>query len=219
MNELHQNSIAAGRGVPLEEAAGAVVMIHGRGDSAQGILQLADVIKRPGLAFVAPQATNNTWYPHSFLMPTERNEPWLSSALAAVAGVVDEVMAADLATERIVLLGFSQGACLASEFAARNAGRFGGVVALSGGLIGPEGTSRDYSGSLAGTPVFFGCSDIDPHIPVERVHESARVMAGLDGEVDERIYPGMGHTVNRDEIDFVRDLLDRLLAPAEQGEG
>lgn len=181
-------------------------MVHGRGDSAEGILQLAELLSVPGLSYVAPQATNNTWYPYSFLEPVERNEPWLGSALTALGGVLEDVAAAGVSLEKTVLLGFSQGACLTSEFAARNARRYGGVVALSGGLIGPAGTVRDYTGSLDGTPVFLGCSDTDPHIPVSRVHESAGVMEELGARVEKRIYPGMGHTVNQDEIDWVREL-------------
>lgn len=207
MSELHAGAVAARRGEPLATAGAAVVMIHGRGDSAEGILELADVLERPGIAFVAPQAANRTWYPNSFLAPISRNEPWLSSALDAVDGVMTEVARAGVPPERTVLLGFSQGACLASEYAARNARRYGGLAALSGGLIGPDGTDRDYSGSLAGTPVFLGCSDIDPHIPVERVHETGEVLRRLGADVDERIYPNFGHTVNQDEIDAIQALL------------
>lgn len=182
-------------------------MVHGRGDSAAGILQLAQALAIPGLAYVAPQASNNSWYPESFLAPLERNQPWLGSALEALAGTVEEVAQAGVSSADIVLLGFSQGACLVSEFTAGNARRYGGVVAFSGGLIGPEGTPRNYQGPLEGTPVFFGCSDVDPHIPVDRVHESARVMEGLGAQVEKRIYPGMGHTVNQDEVDWVLQLL------------
>jgi predicted esterase len=183
-----------------------MLMIHGRGASAEDILALAAELNHPELAYLAPQAAGSTWYPHSFLAPPASNEPYLSSALAAVAALLDRVAAAGIPPERTVLLGFSQGACLATEFAARN----GGVVGLSGGLIGPGGTPRDYPGSLAGTPVFLGCSDVDPHIPAARVRESAEVLARLGGEVDARLYPGLGHTVNRDEIAAVRAMLGRL---------
>ncbi|NLG08780.1 MAG: phospholipase [Deinococcales bacterium] len=186
-------------------------MVHGRGDSAPGILSLASALEAPGVAYVAPQARHNTWYPYSFMAPMERNEPWLSSALAAVHGAVEEVVAAGVPRERIVLLGFSQGACLASEYLARHAQRFGGLAALSGGLIGPEGTPRDYEGSLGGTPVFLGCSDVDPHIPVERVHETEEVLARLGAQVDKRIYPGFGHSVNQDEVDAVNAMLRGLV--------
>jgi predicted esterase len=210
VSRLHEGLIAAGSGQPLATARTAVVMIHGRGDSAAGILGLASALDQPGTAFVAPQASNHTWYPNSFLAPIASNEPWLSSALDVIGGVLDQVGQAGIPAERTVLLGFSQGACLASEYAARNAQRYGGLVALSGGLIGPDGTPRDYAGTLAGTPVFLGCSDIDPHIPVERVHETAAVLERLGAEVDKRIYPGFGHSVNQDEVDAVRALLQTL---------
>jgi predicted esterase len=191
-------------------------MVHGRGATAESILTLAEEFGRPDLAYLAPQAYGYAWYPYSFLAPFEQNEPGLSSALAALGDVLEGVRAAGVPAERTVLLGFSQGACLSLEYAARNAapapggGRLGGVVALSGGLIGPPGTPRDYPGSLAGTPIFLGCSDRDPHIPKERVNESARVLSGMGAEVTERIYPGMGHTVNGDELDFVRGFLAGL---------
>lgn len=195
-------------GAPLNEASAAVLMLHGRGDSAQGILGLADALAPAGVAYAAPQAEGNTWYPHSFLMPLERNEPQLSSALKAVQDALGELEAAGLARENIVLLGFSQGACLALESAAQNATRYGGVIALSGGLIGPEGTPREYPGSLDGTPVFLGCSNVDAHIPEVRVRESAEVMQRLSGAVDARIYPGMGHTVNQDEIGAATKIIE-----------
>ncbi|HEU4570512.1 MAG TPA: dienelactone hydrolase family protein, partial [Gemmatimonadales bacterium] len=146
-------------------------------------------------------------YPHSFLVPVAQNQPWLDSALAVLERVTAQLADAGIPRERQVLLGFSQGACLALEFAARNAVRWGGVVGLSGGLIGPEGTPRAYGGDLAGTPVFLGCSDVDPHIPVARVHETAQVLTRLGGRVDARIYPGMPHTINEDEVQAVRALL------------
>lgn len=203
----HRDQPVLATGVSLANAESAMILVHGRGATAQSILELASLFDEPGFAFVAPQAAANTWYPYSFLEPMDKNEPWLSSALAKVGSVVDQVKDAGIPVERIILLGFSQGACLASEFAARNARRYGGVVALSGGLIGPPGTPRDYDGSLDGTPALFGCSDVDPHIPVERVDESAEVYERLGAQVTKRIYPGMGHTVNEDEIEWVRDLV------------
>ncbi|MFA5552686.1 MAG: dienelactone hydrolase family protein [Trueperaceae bacterium] len=211
MNGPHEERIAATAGEPLGGAKAAVIMIHGRGDNAPGILGLASAIHVPGVAYVAPQATHNTWYPNSFMAPTESNQPWLDSALQTVGGVVDQVVEAGVPREKIVLLGFSQGACLASEYMARNATRYGGLAALSGGLIGPAGTPRDYQGSLDGTPVFLGCSDVDPHIPVERVHETDEVLLGLGGQVDKRIYPGFGHSVNQDEADAVRAMLQTVV--------
>jgi predicted esterase len=185
----------------------AVVLVHGRGDTAAGILGLAEELNVPDVAFVAPQAAGNTWYPFAFLKPMEQNEPYLSSALRRLATVVDGLAQQGIGPERVVLMGFSQGACLSLEFAARNPRRYAGVVGLSGGLIGPPGTPRDYPGSFDGTPVFLGCSDIDPHIPVERVRESAEVFRKMNARVDERIYPGAGHNVNADELTAVRGLL------------
>ena len=208
IERIHQGQPLLTGGVPLAEASAAVLMLHGRGASAESILTLTQELgDPPGFAYAAPQAAGHTWYPYSFLAPIEANEPSLSSALAAVGEAVDHLRAAGLPRERIVLLGFSQGACLALEYAARHAGRFGGVVGLSGGLIGPDDTPRDYTVSLDGTPVFLGCSDIDAHIPLARVHETDAVLQRLGGQVDTRIYPGMGHTVNQDEIDAVRALL------------
>ena len=194
-------------GVPLADADVAVVFCHGRGASAGSVLGLASEFDADRVAVLAPAAANNTWYPQSFLAPTESNEPWLSSALATVGRTVDRATDAGVPVERVVLGGFSQGACLASEYAARNARRYGGIVALSGGLIGPEGTPRAYDGSLDGTPAFVGCSDRDPHIPLERVRETTETLEALDADVDERIYEGMGHTINRDELDAVADLV------------
>ncbi len=193
-------------GPTLEAAESAVVLIHGRGDSPRGILALAPEFQAPRTAFLAPQATGFSWYPNSFLSEVELNEPWLSSALDRIGAAITTVTMV-VPEERVVLMGFSQGACLALEFAARNTRRYGGVVALSGGLMGPDGAPRDYSGSLDGTPVFLGSRDVDAHISVVRVRESAQVMEGLGGEVEERIYPRMGHTINEDEIDWVSTLL------------
>lgn len=199
-------------GARLEEARAAMVMLHGRGANARDILALADVIGVQDVACVAPDAQSNTWYPYSFLAPIAQNEPWLSSALAFVARVHEQVRAAGIPPERTLLLGFSQGACLTLEFTARNPARYGGVAALTGGLIGPDGTPRDYAGSLEGTPIFIGSSDPDPHIPVQRVHESAEVLTRMGASVTTRIYPGMGHTVSEDEILHVRALLAEVLA-------
>jgi predicted esterase len=200
--------LAAGR--PLVEADAAMILVHGRGGSAGDMLGLAAELRRPELAYLAPQAAGNTWYPYSFLAPLEQNEPGLSSGLEVLADLVAHLEQAGIAAERTVLLGFSQGACLSLEFAARNARRWSGVVALSGGLIGPPGAPRNYAGSFAGTPVFLGCSDRDPHIPKERVDESAQVFERMGAAVTERIYPGLGHTVNEDELDFVRGLVAPL---------
>ena len=208
----HEGQPVHTRGRRLTEARAAVIMLHGRGSTAESILSLVTDIDHPQVAFLAPQAAGYTWYPFSFLEPLERNEPYLSSALGVVKQLIGRANAAAVPTERIVLLGFSQGACLALEFAARNAKRYGGVVGLSGGLIGADGTPRDYPGSLGGTPVFLGCSDIDFHIPKARVDESAEVLTRIGGDVTERLYPGMGHTVNEDEIAFVKALIESVAA-------
>ena len=194
-------------GAAPAEANAAVVLVHGRGARARGMLDFAEEIYRDDVHYVAPQATRGTWYPQSFMAPVESNEPHLTSALGRLTTVLDDLLDAGVPTERVVLLGFSQGACLASEYAARNARRYGGVVALSGGLIGPEGTEFEYDGSMGGTPVFLGCSDQDPHIPVERVEETARVFRNHDADVETRIYEGMGHGVIPDEIEYVRELV------------
>lgn len=197
-------------GAPLGQARGAVIMIHGRGASAESILSLAPELWAEDLAYLAPQATNGSWYPFSFLAPLERNEPFLGAALAAVGALVARVEEAGVPAGRIALLGFSQGACLASEFVARNARRYGGLIALSGGLIGPDGTPRDYQGSLDGTPAFLGCSDVDSHIPKERVLETEAVLARMGAAVTTKLYPGMGHTVNEDELEHARAILAGL---------
>ena len=161
------------------------------------------------VAYLAPQASGNTWYPLSFLSPIPRNEPGITSGLGVLARLVAELDAEGVAADRVGLVGFSQGACLSLEFAARQARRYAGVAGLSGGLIGPPGTPRNYPGSMAGTPVFLGCSDIDPHIPLERVQESAAVFRQLAADVDARIYPQMGHTIAGDEIEAVRKMFSR----------
>ncbi len=207
----HQGGLVRTAGEKLEMARAAVLMLHGRGAGAEDILSLAGQFGLPGFAYLAPQASNNSWYPNRFLAPLSENEPWLSSALA----FLDEVYArisASIPPERTILLGFSQGACLTLEFAARHARRYGGLVGLSGALIGPEDTPRDYAGSLSGTPVFLGCSDVDPHVPKERVDQSARVLKDLGGIVTERIYPQMGHIINPDEIGSIRQIMEAVIA-------
>jgi predicted esterase len=174
-------------------------------------LTLAAELNQPGFIYLAPQAAGNTWYPNSFMAPIPSNEPGITSGLAVIAGLVDYLTEAGIPVERTMLLGFSQGACLSSEFVARHARRYGGLVAFSGGLIGPDGTPRDYAGSLAGTPVFLGCSDVDFHILKERVEHTAEVLQKLGGEVTMRLYPGMGHTVNQDEITFARQMMAALV--------
>jgi len=209
---LGERVLAAGR--PLGQAKAAMILIHGRGATAEDILSLGRELGRPDLAYLAPQATGHTWYPYSFMAPMEKNEPGLSSGLALIGHLIARLEAEGIPPESTVLLGFSQGACLSLEYAARNArrfgGRFGGVVGLSGGLIGPPETPRDYSGSFDGTPVFLGCSDRDPHIPLQRVKETTEVLTRMGATVTERIYPAMGHTVNEDELERVRALVAGL---------
>lgn len=197
-------------GTPLGQAKAAMILVHGRGAPAEDILSLGRELDRPDLAYLAPQADGYTWYPYSFMAPMERNEPGLSNGLALLGHLLERLEGDGIPPERTVLLGFSQGACLSLEFAARNAKRFGGVVGLSGGLIGPPDTPREYPGTFAGTPVFLGCSDRDPHIPLERVKETTEVLTRMGAKVTERIYPAMGHTVNEDELKHVRDLLASL---------
>ncbi len=204
---LHDEGQVLTYGEPLGQARRAMIMLHGRGATAQDILSLAQFFDAPAMAYLAPQAANNTWYPYPFTAQLEQNEPWLSSALARVDELVQTVRAAGIAPDAIYLLGFSQGACLALEYAARHAGRYGGVFGLSGGLIGPDGTPRDYPGNLEGTPVFLGCSDVDFHIAKVRVEEAAEVFGALGADVTLRLYADMGHTVNDDEIGFVRAVL------------
>ena len=207
---IHADQPVETAGVDLSDAEAAVVLLHGRGARATGMLDFAREFDADGVAYLAPQAARATWYPQSFLAPTDQNEPWLSSALSKVGDVLETVEDAGVSADAAALVGFSQGGCLASEFVARNARRYGGLAALSGGLIGPEGTPREYDGSLDDTPVFLGCSDRDPHIPLDRVHETADVLEDMDADVTENIYEGMGHTINEDELDHVAELVAGL---------
>lgn len=182
-------------------------MIHGRGASAHDILALAPALRTTDVSYVAPQAAERTWYPHSFLVPIEQNEPGITSGLAVIARLIAVFGSEGIPANRVAIIGFSQGACLSLEYAARNPRRYHAVVGFSGGVIGPPGTPRRYPGSLDGTPVFLGCSDVDPHIPLERVHETAGVFRTLQARVDERIYRGMGHTINSEELETAHALL------------
>jgi len=184
-----------------------MILVHGRGATAESILTLADDLELEDVAYCAPQAAGQTWYPYSFLAPIDRNEPGISSGIRVIASLIDRLATDGVDVTRIGLLGFSQGACLSLEFAARHARHYAGVFCLSGGLIGPPGTPRNYAGSFGGTRVLLGCSDVDPHVPIERVHESVVVLRRMGAAVDERIYPGKGHAVNADEIAAVRAVM------------
>ena len=211
MTGPHEGQPLLTAGESLDRATAAMVMVHGRGAAAEDILALAAEMNQSGFVYLAPQAAQNSWYPNSFLAPIQSNEPGLSSGLAVIASILAQLAEAGISAERTMLLGFSQGACLSLEFAARNAQRYGGLVGLSGGLIGPDGTPRKYAGSLEGTPVFLGCSDADFHIPKERVEHSAEVLQRLGGNVTKRLYPRMGHTVIRDEVRFVHSMMAELV--------
>jgi predicted esterase len=210
-NDPHLNQPVLSAGQPLEEAGAAMILIHGRGASAQDILGLGHELFHPAFAYLAPQAAGYTWYPYSFLAPIPQNEPGISSGISVITSLVKRVNDAGIPSQSIILGGFSQGACLATEYAARNPQRFGGVVGFSGGLIGPDDTPRDYPGSLAGTPIFLGCSDVDFHIPKERVELTANVLEKMGADVTMRLYPGMGHTINQDELSFARSMVKTLL--------
>lgn len=208
----HAGQTVLGTGADLGEARAAMIMVHGRGASAEDILSLSEEFPDPAFAYLAPQAAGSVWYPHTFLSPIESNEPGISSGMAVLEGLVSRLNEAGIPSERIILLGFSQGACLVLEYAARHARRFGGVAGLSGGLIGPDGTPRDYAGSLAGTPVFLGCSVMDPHIPRARVELTNQVLGSLGAAVTMHLYPRPGHSVNEDEIQSVRAMVSSISA-------
>ena len=207
----HQGQPIYTAGKHLSDVQAAMILVHGRGASAPNILELANDLHHPEFAYLAPQAAGNSWYPFSFLAPMSQNEPGLSSGLQAITDVVEQVKAASIASDRIVLAGFSQGACLAAEFVARQARRYGGLILFSGGLIGPPGTPRNYKGSLAGTPIFIGCSDVDFHIPLERVEETAEAFTNLGASVNKQIYPGMGHTIVPDELKQANHIVQGVL--------
>lgn len=208
----HQSGEILTDGERPEHAKAAVILIHGRGASAESILRLVQEFTIPGVHYTAPQAINHSWYPWSFLKPIEWNQPGLSSALQVVADLMEDLQEREVPANRVILAGFSQGACLASEFVARHPRRYGGVVALSGGLIGETLPESEYRGDLKQTPIFLGCSDVDPHIPLARVQQTTSILRSLGGDVDERIYPGMGHTVNREEMGVMESMIRQIAA-------
>ena len=203
---MHQkNIIAAGK--PINQATKALVMIHGRGGSAEDILTLAEHLPVKDFALLAPEATGNSWYPYSFMAPVTNNEPGLSSALELLKGIVKEIESNGIGKENIYFLGFSQGACLTLEFVARNAARYGGVAAFTGGLIGDKIYTENYKGDFLNTPAFIGTSDPDPHVPVERVNASATVLENMHAAVTKKIYKNMGHTITQEEINLVNEII------------
>jgi len=204
----HTKNIKKG-GKALSEASKAMIMIHGRGASADSILELAEELTVQDFTLLAPQATEHTWYPYSFMAPKAQNEPGLSSALKILEELITEIKEAGIKDENIYFLGFSQGACLTAEFVARNATKYGGVFILSGGLIGDSLETAFYQGNFAGTSVFLGCSDVDAHIPLSRVQESVSVFKDMGAEVTERIYPNASHTVFEDEINIMNQILSK----------
>jgi predicted esterase len=206
----HAGQPLATAGAPLGKSPVAMILVHGRNALPANILSFVPAFARPDITYLAPAAAGGTWYPLSFMADREKNEPGISSGVWVLEQLVQHVVRAGVRTDRIVLLGFSQGACLTSQFAASHADRYGGVVLYSGGLIGPPGTTWNYPGSFGGTPVFLGCSDVDTHVPKTRVDESAAVFQRMGATVTEQIYAGMGHLVNEEEIAFTRTLLDEI---------
>ncbi len=203
---IHQKKIVTA-GKKIEEASKVLLLLHGRGASAADILSLAPYLKVENYALLAPQATQHTWYPYSFLNPIDQNEPWLSSALSLLGEIVEDIEKQGVKKEAIYFLGFSQGACLVLEYVARNAQKWGGVAAFTGGLIGEQLMPERYAGDFKGTPIFIGTSDPDPHVPVQRVHASAQVLQNLNARVTEKVYPHMGHTITGEEIEWANTLI------------
>lgn len=207
----HAGEPVAAAGAPLGSGPAVMIMVHGRNAAPANILDLVPRFEHPDFTYLAPAAAGRTWYPFSFMAEKEKNEPGLTSALWVLERLVDNVVAKGVRKDRIMLLGFSQGACLTAEFSVRHAERYGGIILYSGGVIGPPGTTWEYPGSFDGTPVFLGCSDVDSHVPKTRVDESAALFTRMGAVVTERIYPGMGHLVNDDEIAFARSLMQTVL--------
>lgn len=211
LSDPHAGQAVLTAGPAPRDAGAALILIHGRGASAQSILSLYEELNLDRLAALAPQAYGSTWYPQSFLAPLEANQPYLDSALRKVDSIVNELLSQRIPSERLAILGFSQGACLTSEYVARHPRRYGAVMGLTGGLIGPPGTPRQYGGTLAGTPAFLGSGDPDPHVPFERVRETQEVLTRLGAKVEARRYPGMPHTINEEELEICRGLLQSLI--------
>lgn len=198
------------RGVELGQARAALILVHGRGASAADMLPLVDNLSAPGFAYLAPESSEDIWYPNRYDAPLAGNEPWLSSALSGLGGLVERLGEEGIPPERLILVGFSQGACLCAEYAARNARRYGGLGILAGGLIGPEDTPRNYPGSLENTPVYLGCSDPDPYFPPDWIHYSAAVFTRLEASVQSRLFPNLGHRINLEMLQAVRGMIDKI---------
>lgn len=207
----HAASPVYAAGTKLEDASAALILLHGRGATAEDILSLSAHLDYPGVAYLAPQAEGYTWYPNRFIFPVERNEPHLSAALKKIDDIVAQVEARGIPAGRIFFGGFSQGACLASEYVIRNPRPYGGLLVFSGGYIGQMGSTREPAGDLGGMPAFLGCSDMDPHIPLQRVQETTSLLKAMGADVTERIYPNMGHTINDEELELARTLLEKRL--------
>ena len=207
VSDPHRDQPVRTVGAELTKATAAVILLHGRGASAEDILGLATGMYDERFAYLAPQAAGNAWYPYSFMAPIEKNEPWLSSALAKVGTIVQQAVAAGLSRDRIFVCGFSQGACLSSEFVARNPARYGGLIAFTGGLIGPPDADLHHKGDLGGMPALFSSGDPDPHVPWTRVLESAKQFTAMGAAVKTQHYPGRPHTVLPQEIKSARDLI------------
>jgi predicted esterase len=202
----HGASPVVQMGAPVDRAAGAVILLHGRGAGPQDVLGLAQACDPGGLTYLAPQAAGGAWYPQTFLAPLPDNQPWLDSALGLVGRLIEDLAFRGIPVDRQVLAGFSQGACLGLEYAWRHPQRYAAVIGLSGGLIGPDDVPRRATGSMDGTPLFLGCSQNDPYIPAERVRLTSEAMRQVGAEVDLRLYPGADHSVNRDELQVVKGL-------------
>jgi phospholipase/carboxylesterase len=206
LHDMHSKQIFTA-GKKTSEAKKALMMIHGRGAFAEDILSLAGYFNLKDYALIAPQAENNTWYPYSFLAPVKQNEPWLSSALKVLNEIMSDINSEGISSENIYFLGFSQGACLTLEFVTRNAGKWGGIVAFTGGLIGDKIYTENYKGDFSNTHVFIGSSDPDPYVPVERVHATSAILKNMHADLTVKIYPDMGHTINKDEIEQANTLI------------
>jgi len=208
---VHMQEETIIQGTVFSEAKAFVLSLHGRNQSPGTILEIADRIGQDGVHYAAPQAFQNSWYPEGFMAPIGKNEPFLTYSLDVCKNILQQWADQGVPTDKMVLMGFSQGACLAAEFAFRHPKRYGGILILTGGLIGPEATNRPIKGTFSGTPVFLGSSDVDGWVPVERVHESEAMFIKMGAKTDKRIYEGMDHIVNDDEINAARSMIQQVI--------